>query len=103
MMVIGDIIGDGLGTEELSIWMTDGLGKELRHWRVPNIVASDLLEFLELDHCDRTKNAEKLDRTQEQTQLRKHHSQATYNCVTLGFCCNDIPCCKTRPVIGEWH
>ena len=45
MMVIGDIIGDGLGTEELSIWMTDGLGKELRRWRVPNIIASNLLGF----------------------------------------------------------
>jgi len=25
--------------------MTDGLGKELRRWRVPNIIALDLLGF----------------------------------------------------------
>jgi len=34
-----------MSTKELRIWMTDGLGKELRHWRVPNIIASDLLGF----------------------------------------------------------
>jgi len=34
-----------MGTDEQNIWLTDGLGKELRRWRVPNIIASDLLEF----------------------------------------------------------
>ena len=34
-----------MGSDELRIWMTDGLEKELRRWRVPNIIASDLLAF----------------------------------------------------------
>jgi len=34
-----------MGTDEQNIWLTDGLGKELRRWRVPNIIASDLLGF----------------------------------------------------------
>jgi len=49
--------------------MTDGLEKELRRWRVPNIIIllPQICYGSELDHCDRTKNAKKLDRTQEQT------------------------------------
>jgi len=91
-----------IDTGEPTIWMPDRRGKELRRWRVPNIIASDLLGFRarplwQNQQCKEARQDSRVDRG----EAASFTEQAMYNWVSSAYCCSDTLYCEAMSAIGE--